>query len=383
VLQGLPTLSFFGRSGPDPGNLQVGERYRETTLGVLKVAFLSALVLELVATLSTAVVAVEIGLRVLYGRLAFENALFVLLLAPEFYLPLRLLGSRFHAGMSGIASARSLFSILETPAPEIPSSPGTISSAVLQPGEPVSIKFEEVSYAFPGERTALDRVTFQIPARQITALVGASGAGKSTLVDLLLGFLQPKQGQIWVNGAPLEDIAPGDWRHWIAWVPQNPYLFDTTVAENIRLGRPQASSAEVRLAAMHAYAHEFIQLLPHGYDTHLGEQAARLSIGQAQRLALARAFLKNAPVLILDEPTAHLDPAHAALLDRAVRCLAQGRTVLVIAHRLPTIASADHLVLLDHGRVVETGSPAELLNRDGELRSLPASLPDVLASRLS
>ena len=369
VLQGLTTLKIFGRSKAQIKVItQIGERYRSTTMGVLRVTFLSALVLEWVATLSTAVVAVEIGLRLLYGRLTFEQAFFVLLLTPEFYLPLRLLGARFHAGMAGVAAAGRIFEILET-GPNTPDSVEQEQRGLLQPlsqpDEPVSIAFEDVHFSYPGGQDVLKGVSFEIAAGETVALVGLSGAGKSSIADLLLRFISPQSGRILINDLQIEDIPFSEWHSHISWVSQNPYLFNASVADNIRLGRPEASLDEVIAAAKIAYAHEFIRQLPQGYDTQIGERGARLSAGQAQRLALARAFIKEAPFLILDEATANLDPETTANIQAAIQSLLTDRTALVIAHRLNTIKDADRIIVLDEGQIVEVGSHSHLLAKRG------------------
>ena len=278
VLQGLTTLKILGRSRDQIKVItQVSERFRVTTMGVLRVAFLSALVLELVATLSTAIVAVEIGLRLLNGRLAFEQAFFVLLLAPEFYLPLRALGTRFHAGMAGFEAAQSIFQILDKK-PPVDQSRG-IKAVSIRPADwrsaneiPPTITFAKVSFAYPQKREALREVSFQIQPYRKTAVVGPSGAGKSTLAYLLLGFIEPQQGVIRVDGACLPDISEDEWRKHAAWVPQNAYLFNATIEANIRLARPEADREAVIRAARLAYAHDFIMQLPQGYDTLTGER---------------------------------------------------------------------------------------------------------------
>ena len=310
VLQGLATLKALGRSRAQIGVIgQVSDNFRRTTLSVLRVTFLSALTLELVSTLSTAVVAVQIGLRLLYGRLSFEEAFFVLLLAPEFYLPLRMLGNSSHAGMTGVTAAQRIFAILDTP-PEVTTPELDFTS----PDFSALIRLENVHYRYPDQRLVLDGVDLEILPGETVALVGPSGAGKTTMIQLLLRFAQPQTGQIWIGEHRLDEIGLDAWRAGIAWVPQKPHLFHTNIAENIRLGRPEASRADVVAAAQLAHADEFIERLPQGYDTLIGENGAALSGGQAQRIALARAFLQDAPLLILDEPTANLDPTTEAAL---------------------------------------------------------------------
>ncbi|MFC2023382.1 thiol reductant ABC exporter subunit CydD [Chloroflexota bacterium] len=366
VLQGLATLKTLGRSRAEIRTIAlVSNRFRRATMGVLRVAFLSALVLEMVATLSTAVVAVQIGLRVLYGRLAFDEALFVLIVAPQFYLPLRMLGARFHSGMEGVAAAQRIYEVLET-APEDPV-PGGLNGADVD-AEPVrcDLRFSEVFYAYEhGQRPALNGASFEIAAGQNVALVGPSGGGKSTVASLLLRFIEPQQGRIEVDGRCLQCMSPGTWREQVAWVPQSPYLFHGTVVENIRLARPDAPLEDVVKAAESAHARAFIEKLPQSYDTHIGERGARLSGGQAQRIALARAFLKDAPLLVFDEATANLDPETEDLIQEAILRLLEGRTALIIAHRLRTVAHADRIMVMEGGRVVEEGTHATLLQRGG------------------
>ncbi len=373
VLQGLPTLKMFGRSREQAATIAaVSEQFREATMSVLRVAFLSAFVLEMLATISTAIVAVEIGLRLLYGRLDFDKALFVLILAPEYYLPLRQLGARFHAGVSGTtgaAGAPRFFSVLEPPSSHCISTAPTPSSD--PPVPPFEVRFEDVSYAYDGgDRPALNGFSLTIPPGQTVALVGPSGSGNSTVAHLLLRFLTPTAGRITVNGRDLYDLPADIWRTQIAWVPQLPYLFDGTVADNIRLGRPNASLEAVIFAAQQAGADGFIRALPDGYDTRIGERGARLSGGQAQRLALARAFLVDAPLVILDEATANLDPETEASILAAMETLRRGRTALVIAHRLHTIRDADQVAVLMGGRVVQCGPPAALSAQSGPYRRL-------------
>jgi ATP-binding cassette subfamily C protein CydCD len=392
VLQGLTTLKILGHSREQIKVIAaISERFREATMQVLRVAFLSALALELIATLSTAIVAVEIGLRLLYTTpgsgllgITFEQAFFILLLAPEFYLPLRLLGTRFHAGMAGVTAAGRIFEILAIPAPHhSPVSSNWASPAENAHANPPSIKFTRVSFTYPDGRLVLDDLSFILPAGRITALVGASGSGKSTIAYLLLRFLELKEGNIYVEHTALQDIPSQEWLRQVAWVPQNPYLFNQSIAENIRLGKSDADMEAVIAAAKQARAHEFILALPDGYHTRIGERGTRLSAGQAQRIALARAFLKDAPVVILDEASANLDPKTEADLFSGFQQLMQGRTVLVIAHRLATVLGSDRILVLENGQLVQEGSHATLVAQDGLYRHLVSAstspdLPDTV-----
>jgi ATP-binding cassette, subfamily C, bacterial CydCD len=378
-LQGLTTLKQFGRSKGHAKTIgEVSDRFRDTTLSVLRVTFLSALVLEMVATISTAVVAVEVGLRLLYAKMAFQEAMFILIIAPEFYIPWRMLGLRFHAGMSGTTAAKRIFEILDLPVNRSDDFPDTVrQDRCSRPRTteiattPETLLFENVNYTYPDETApALTNINLQINAGQHIALVGMSGAGKSTLANLLLRFIEPTSGQWIIDGRPSSQINPDVWRENIAWVPQKPYLFHETIAANICLAKPDASHEEMIAAARAANLHEFIISLPDGYDTAIGEGGARLSGGQAQRLALARAFLKNAPILILDEPTSSLDPEQETLLEDSVRRLMQDRTVITIAHRLNTVFTADQIIVLNSGHILEAGTHAELLSQNGAYAKL-------------
>ena len=368
VLQGLTTLKIFGGSRRQIESIQnTSERFRRATMRMLRVAFFSSLVLELGATISTAIIAVEIGLRLLDGLMPFQRALFVLLLAPEYFLPLRLLGTGYHAGMTGKVAGQRIADILNTPA--------VILQLAAHPTRPQftisgNIRFERVCYTYDGQRPALYDVSFDIRSGQKVALVGPSGAGKSTLAHLLLRFIEADRGAVLLDGTPLEKIPLQQWREHIAWVPEHPYLFHATVAENICLGREQALLSAIIQAAELACAHEFIQALPRGYDTVIGEQGLFLSAGEAQRISLARAFLKNAPLLILDEATSYLDAQNQAGVLEAIARLERGRTVLIIAHRLSTVYNADQIVVIDGGRVIAEGTHDTLLRQSSIYRQL-------------
>ena len=378
VLQGLTTLKQLGQSQNQAANIAaITDRFRRTTLDVLRVAFLSALVLELLSTISVAIIAVSLGLRLLNGRFPFDTAFFILILAPEFYLPLRQLGARFHAGMDGVAAANRIFALLNEPAPQRSHAAGTPENH--RDLGPVSLEHISVNYA-GRDQPALQDISFVLTPGQTTALVGATGAGKSTIAHLLLGFIAPSAGQVRLGETALDEVDTAVLRRQIAWVPQQPYLFDDTIANNIRLGRPSANLTEVAAAAQQADLDDFIQTLPDGYATRIGERGARLSGGQAQRLALARAFLQDAPLLILDEPTAHLDPITETAIQAATEALTAGRTTLIIAHHLSTIRRAHHIIVLENGRLLESGTHDELLTSNGRYATM-LTQPEVLKTR--
>jgi ATP-binding cassette, subfamily C, bacterial CydD len=374
ALQGLPTLKAFGRVAAEEEKvMRVSGEFRERTLKVLRYAFLSGLVLEFMTAAAIALVAVVLGVRLINGAVSFQDAFLVLLLTPEFYRPLRELGAHRHAGMEGKAAAERIFEILETPVP------ADGSSQVSLAGE-LEISFSGVRFTYSGrELPALDGLTLTLPAGSRTAVVGRSGSGKSTMVGLLLRFLDPDAGVISANGVPIGDLPAGAWREHVALVPQRPHLFYGSVLENIRLARPDACRAAVERAAELAGAAEFIRRMPHGYDTQIGERGQRLSGGEAQRLAIARAFLKDAPLLVMDEPTSSLDPESEHLVRDALDRLAQGRTSLIVAHRLNTVSTADSIVVLHEGRIAETGTHAGLLERQGHYSLLVGAYEDVPA----
>lgn len=368
TLQGLRELKQWNRSKDHAQRIsKAAEDYRRTTMSVLRVTFLSALVLELVATISTAVVAVQVGLRLLYGLMDFQQAFVVLLLAPEFYQPLRLLGQRFHAGMSGVSAAERIFALMETISPST-SSP-LASAPSFKAGD--VIRFENVGLQFQNrEMPALKNIHFELKHGEMLALVGSSGSGKTTIANLLMGFIQPQEGKIWINHRLLNEIDLTGWRKQIAWVGQRPYILHGTLRENLLLAMPAASTEELEQAISLAHLNELVAALPQGLNTVLGEGGAKLSSGEAQRLALARAFLKNAPIVILDEPTAHLDASLEKVLEESIVHLCAGRTVLMIAHRLPTVMRANHILVLQDGQIVEQGTHAELVNINGYYANL-------------
>ncbi|MEN6436366.1 MAG: thiol reductant ABC exporter subunit CydD [Anaerolineaceae bacterium] len=368
TIQGLEELKRLNQSLKRAEEIrQTSYAYAKVTTNVLRVTFLSALVLEMVGTISTALVAVQIGLRLLDGGIPFQQAFFILIIAPEFYFPLRQLGVRFHAGMTGRTAAVRIFSLLlkdetEKQITQVSALPEVQNSEII---------LQNVSYRFPDrDIDAVSEVGFTLAPRQMTALMGQSGSGKSTLSRLLLGFLQPEEGEILINGIPLSHLPDKWWRNQISWVPHQPTLFTGTLRDNINPAGWKTSENRLWEAIERADLTDLVKELPEGLSASISEAGRNFSSGQLQRIALARAFFRDTPILMMDEPTAHLDPDLEFSLNRTIRALVKNRTVLVIAHRFSTILNADQVVVLDAGKVIEVGRPNELIKNGGEFSTL-------------
>lgn len=353
VVRGLPTLRAFGRAKAQTARIEeVGEEYRRATMGTLRIAFLSGSILELAATLGIALVAVVVGVRLAEGGIGFEPALTILLLAPELYLPLRNLGAQWHASADGTAVAERMLDLIDAEPHPDQTSRGVLRST--PDLGTVPIRLAGVSYRYPSrEVDVLQRVDVELRPGETVALTGPSGGGKSTLLALLLRFVEPTSGRVHVGDDDLRDLDPAEWRRHLAYVPQSPTLFRGSVADNIRLGEPSASAARVRAAAELAGADELVSRLSDGYDTLVGDGGRALSTGQRRRIALARAFLRDAPLVLLDEPTADLDSDSATIVADAIERIRPGRTVLLVAHRPELAARADRVVRLEGGRLRE------------------------------
>ncbi len=350
AVRGLPTLRAFNQARSEAARLEeVGERYRQATMGTLRVAFLSGSVLELAATLGVALVAVTVGVRLVGGGLGLQVGLTVLVLAPELYLPLRRLGAEYHASADGLAVAGRVLGLLEAP----PAVRDEGSFAAPDPAVEV-VRFEGLSFSYQGRsQPVLDGFELELRPGEVVALVGASGVGKSTVADLLLRLADPQGGRITVGGVDLAGCRAESWREQLAWVPQRPAIVRGTIADNIRLSDPSASDDGVLEAAVLAGADTFVRRLPEGYATGIGDGGRTLSAGERRRIALARAFLRSASLVVLDEPTADLDDESAAIVAEALERHRPGRTVLVIAHRPELVRHADRVVRLEAGRAVE------------------------------
>ena len=368
MLEGLTTLKLFAQAKARRNGIEdASDTFRRSTMKVLKIAFLSSLTLELVGTIGIALTAVSIGLRLSSGTMPFRPAVFILLLIPDFYLTLRQLGTKFHAGMEGGAASKEIHAILDRASGQS-KNPGSLDlKAETASSEPIVI--DNLSYTFPDSPIpALDGVGCTLRPGTVTALTGPSGAGKSTFMNLLLRFIAPDSGSLSLGTVSIDKYEQEAWYRNIAWVPQHPFLFNATIRENLLMAKPGADAEQIDTALRQAGLLEMVKSLPEGLDTMIGEQGARLSGGEAQRLSLARAFLKDAPILLLDEPTSHTDPILETRLRSAMAELMRGRTVVMIAHRLESIRSADSIVVLDRGRIIQSGTHEELSVVDGFYR---------------
>jgi ATP-binding cassette, subfamily C, bacterial CydD len=358
LVLGLPDLRIFAAAKREACLVtRVSAEYRLGTMAVLRVAFLSALALEFFSTVGTAVVAVLIGFQLLHGSLTLLNGLFILLLAPEFYLPFRTLGLSYHARMQGIAAAEHIAPLME---PTTRGSQTGHHPPATPRGAP-AIRFDTVSWRRESGRGGLTGITLDLPAGSFTVLVGESGAGKTTLARLLVGLEHPDEGTISVDGEDLHLLAADSWRSRLAWVSQRPFFFKGTIRENLLLGVPAVDDRSLRAALDAAAAGLFLDRLPAGLDTPLGDRGAGLSGGELRRLALARALLRNASLVVLDEPTAGLDRENELLVLQTLERLSTGRTVLVISHREEVIARANQVVVIHAGHLQGSYSPEEYL----------------------
>lgn len=355
LVGGLETLRANNRADAQSEAIaRVGEDYRRETMGALRIGFLSALVLELLAMIGVAMVATAIGIQLANGDLGLEAGLTVLLLAPELYLPLRQVGNQFHASTDGMAAAERIFEVLDLPpAVAAPEDPAPAPDPAAGP-----VRLAGIRFSHPGRGEVLAGLDLEIAPGETVALVGPSGGGKTTLCSLLMRFASPDSGELSCAGTDLARVEPDEWRRRVTWVPQRPTVFAGTVADNVRLHAPAASRAEVERAVLAAALDEVVAALPEGLDTVVGEGGRRLSAGQAQRLALSRAFLSPASLVVLDEPTAHLDGDTEELVATAIGRLLADRSGLVVSHRERPLVTVDRVLELTGGRLRPAGVAA-------------------------
>lgn len=375
-LQGLGTLKAFGVSR------QWGDRLAERvysmfqrTMKVMALNLLSGSITLFGASAGAAAALIVGAVRVHDGTMPLATLPVILLLGVEVFRPLRDLATVSHNGMLAMASAQGLFRLLD--AEPTVREPATAAAQPVEPG----IAFDDVTFSYRGDRPAVAGVSFELHPGETLGVVGASGAGKSTLVNLLLRFVDPQEGQVLMGGRDIRDVPQAVLRRQVSLVAQDTYLFYGSVADNLRLGKPDATDAELEAAARTANAHEFIVQLPRGYQTLIGERGLRLSGGQRQRIAIARALLRDAPILVLDEALSSVDAENEAIIREALGRLQRGRTTLVIAHRLSSVIGADRIIVLDGGRMVESGKHAELMAAGGLYSRLMSAQQAVEAQR--
>lgn len=374
-LRGMDTLRIFGRGEAETDSIrETSQDFRQRTMEVLRLAFLSSGVLEFFTSLSIALVAVYFGFSYLgelnfgsYGAaVTLSSGFLALILAPEFFQPLRDLGTFYHAKAQAVGAADSLKTFLEAPLahPEQ-------GDQILDTSEPVSLSAQDLFITSPEGKMLVGPLTFTLHAGQRAVLVGQSGSGKSSLLNVLAGFL-PYRGSLKVNGVELRHLQPEGWRQLMSWVGQNPQLPAATLRENVLLGNPDASEQQLHQALEKAWVNEFLPQLPEGIDTAVGEQAARLSVGQAQRVAVARALLAPCRLLLLDEPAASLDAHSERRVMQALTDASTQQTTLMVTHQLEGLAEWDAIWVMENGQIIEQGTYQQLLDMQGVFASLLA-----------
>lgn len=373
-IQGLETLKNLNQAWAQAHQLEKeGQTFRWATMKVLKTAFLSAMALELVATLSTALVAVSIGIRLLHGSLSFEPALFVLILAPDFFRPLRRLGANFHASLEGTAAAEKIFSFTEDLSPKTCHRMGT-GLLYPNPASPL-LELRNLSFTHPKSGFGIEGLSLILHTHELVVLTGPSGSGKTTLFELILGFMEPTSGEICIKGQAFCAEQGEVWLSQIGWMSQRPHLFHESLAYNTALGQDHAKQDQIEQCVRKAGLGSLLEQLPNGLDTLVGEEGTRLSGGQAQRLALARVLQKACPLVLLDEPAAHLDPDSVKVLLRQLKVLKSSCGILVAAHNLELAREADRVVYLEKGHIVAEGTHVEVLKACPQYAAMMASQP--------
>ncbi|MEY8214183.1 MAG: thiol reductant ABC exporter subunit CydD, partial [Colwellia sp.] len=344
IIQGLTQLKLFNASRREVAAVKkISDDYGDTTMSVLKVAFLSSFALEFLASISIALVAVILGFRLYYGDVDYVFALWVLLLAPEFYLPFRQLGTQYHAKMAGVTAAEEIVEILNQ---------SSIKSTLVQPFlPPFSINITQASFSYPQRTATLNKINTTFTSPGLYAVIGESGSGKSTLIDMVLGFIEPNTGHISINNQPLNSDNREHWLKHCGWIAQQSQVFYGSLAFNVAMS--DSYQEELIIDALEkAGLLPFVQTLEQGIESQIGESGAGLSSGQAQRLALARVFYHQPEVLILDEPTSHLDQQTEQIITQSINDYAKNHLVIVIAHRLQTVMNAKNIMVLEQGKVI-------------------------------
>ena len=372
AVQGLATLKAFGQSRTYGAMLAERSRHLyRSTMGVLAANITTTGLITLGISAGAGVALGWGALRVSRGELPLPTLLIVLMLGVEVFRPLRELSRLYHRGMLALSEAKGIFGLLDTvPTIQEPQQPSIRPTDALRL-EP-EVRFEGVSFGYPNRPLVLKHISLTMSPGEKVGLVGPSGAGKSTMIWLLLRFFDPQEGRILLGGHDIRRLPLEVLRRHIAVVMQDTYLVHGTVADNLRFGKPDATQEELEEAARAANAHDFIQALPQGYETVVGERGLRLSGGQRQRIAIARALLKDAPILLLDEALSHVDTENEALIQEALERLMVGRTTLIIAHRLSSVIAADRIVVLEDGAIVESGTHRELVSGHGTYARLMA-----------
>lgn len=364
VLQGLETLKQLGQGKRQKDKIEeISKEFTGINMKVLRVAFLSALTLELITTISIALVAVGLGVRLVDGEVGFQIALFLILLAPEFYLPLRSLGTQFHGSLNGIEAAKTIFTFLEQTETEIENNNSSINE------EKFNIELINITFNYNESQPTIENINLKAKSGQLIALVGASGGGKSTILKLLAGLLTEQSGEFRINNRTLAIDERQVWRENISYISQNPHIFARTLWENIAMNSG-ASLAEVQAICREIGANNFIENLPNSYETMLGDGGTTLSGGEAQLIGIARAFAKKSPVIICDEATQSLDLLSEKAVLFAFDKLFVGRTVIISAHRLQTVTQADKIYLIEGGKVAEVGNYQELIAENNKFSTL-------------
>ncbi len=373
-LRGLETLKYLGLSRQHINKIiLVSERYRRATMETLRIAFLSSFALDFFTMLSIATVAVFLGMDLINGKMELHTALTILILAPEYFLPIREVGADYHATLDGKEAGKKIQEILDKESVQQKQDPIPLWKST----STFSVKGVSVHFA-DSDRPALRDIQFSVSGSKKIGIIGASGAGKSTLIDVLSGFLTPSSGEFQVNGKKLTTLSQLNWQSQITYIPQHPYIFHDTVLNNIRFYNPEATLKEVEEAAEAAGLTEVIQSLPQGFETIIGEGGRSLSGGQEQRIALARAFLSNRPIIMLDEPTAHLDIETEYELKETMLQLFNGKLVFFATHRLHWMLDMDQIIVLDQGKIVEIGTHEQLIRKNSTYYQLDEPLPPTL-----